>query len=230
MQTLDEGIFLLEKACDKMLASKFVLIDKRISEILSVIASNSALYNLLIEYVIPFNYEHEFKLASSAEGCFFMPKEPEKIAPFVFLLLSNIDDKNVDILRLLEKNFSQEGKDAYSEFLSTIIVSFKNACKALASGNNKVEAISQQKNLLSRDIAQRISFLLKNFQKEELDSKRLSNELINNATIILNSLLENLQKNDARTVYALYLGFKTLMGKKFSKQLNETDELFDLIK
>lgn len=108
-----------------MLESKYILIDRRISDILLTIAETETIYNLIAECMINFDFGMEWKRAT--EGQFLkLPESEAKRVAFIFCLLNNIDDKNIEITRVLEKYFSYDlVYTPYEMFCRTVIVEFK---------------------------------------------------------------------------------------------------------
>lgn len=108
-----------------MIESKYILIDRRISDILLSIAENDAIYNLIAECMINFDFREEWKRATDGQFFKFPENESKRIA-FIFCMLNNIDDRNIDITNVLEKYFSYDlGYTPYDMFCKTVIVEFK---------------------------------------------------------------------------------------------------------
>ena len=80
-------------ACDAMARSKFILVDKRIGDILKSIATTKPVYNAIAEAMINFNWSAAWKIATNKAGEFVVPEESNKFIAFVFCLLKNIDSK-----------------------------------------------------------------------------------------------------------------------------------------
>ena len=80
-----------------MLASKYILIDRKISDILLAIAETHEVYNLIAECMVNFDFKTEWKLATST-NVMKLPSTNEKRISFIFCLLNNIDDKNLDAI------------------------------------------------------------------------------------------------------------------------------------
>ena len=78
-------------ACDAMARSKFILVDKRIGDILKSIATTKPVYNAIAEAMINFNWSATWKIATNTAGRFVVPEESNKLIAFVFCLLKNID-------------------------------------------------------------------------------------------------------------------------------------------
>lgn len=108
-----------------MLDSKYILIDRRISDVLLAIAECDEVYNLIAECMINFDFAGEWKKAT--EGMYFkLPETDAKKIAFVFCMLNNIDDKNIEITKILEKYFAYDlVYSPYELFCKNIVAEFR---------------------------------------------------------------------------------------------------------
>ena len=96
-----------------MLEYKYILIDRRVADILRSIAETNVVYNLIAECMINFDFAYEWKRAT--EGSYLkLPESDPKRISFIFCLLNNIDDINIDVTVVLESFFSYD--IAYSPY------------------------------------------------------------------------------------------------------------------
>ena len=122
-EKIDLNDFLI--SIDNMIKSKYILVDRRIADVLLAIAGNNEVYNLIAECMINFDFKREWKIATG--GMYLkLPEGDAKKISFIFCMLNNIDDGNIDITKLLEKFFSYDAElSPYELFCKTIIVEFK---------------------------------------------------------------------------------------------------------
>ena len=99
------------EACDKMVASKFIMIDKRISDVLKSIAKTELVFEYIKECMINFNFNREWAEATKKVGCLLPPEVNHKFVAFVFSVLNCIDDKKISASNLLSKHFSKSEDD-----------------------------------------------------------------------------------------------------------------------
>lgn len=112
-------------AVSSTLESKYILIDRKISEILYSIANTRDVYNVIAKCMINFDFIQAWKAAVKSNFIKLPQKEDDRIA-FIFCFLSNIDDKNLDITMVLDKYFSYDSETKPFElFCKNIIVEFK---------------------------------------------------------------------------------------------------------
>ncbi len=111
---------------NSMLESKYILIDRKIADILLAIADCHDVYNLIAECMVNFDFKEEWRNATTT-NVMKLPKTDEKRISFIFCFLNNLDDKNLDATHVLEKYFSYDGNvSPYEQFCKTIIVEFCN--------------------------------------------------------------------------------------------------------
>ena len=108
-----------------MLESKYILIDRRVSDILRSIADTNAVYNLIAECMINFDFAYEWR--KSTEGIYLkLPDQEAKRIAFIFCLLNNIDDRKLDVTLILEKFYSYDlAYSPYDLFCRNVIVEFR---------------------------------------------------------------------------------------------------------
>lgn len=112
-------------AISSMLESKYILIDRKISDILYAIANTRDVYNVIAVAMINYDFKTSWRQAVNSTFIKLPEDENDRIA-FIFCLLNNIDDKNLDITMVLDKYFSYDLETKpYELFCKNIIVEFK---------------------------------------------------------------------------------------------------------
>ncbi len=121
-QTINIDKFLL--SINNMIESKYILIDRRISDVLLAIADTHEVYNLIAECMINFDFKQEWKRAT-ATNIMKLPANDAKRISFIFCFLNNLDDKNLDATAVLEKYFSYDRLvSPYEQFCKNIVAEF----------------------------------------------------------------------------------------------------------
>ena len=124
-QSKRKDIELFTTSIDKMLSSKYILVDRRLSDVMQSIAESTTVYNLIAECMINFDFKYEWKKATETNIIKFPTNVQKKIA-FIFCLLSNLDNNNIDITTLLDRYFSYNPSHTpYEVFCKTVIEEFK---------------------------------------------------------------------------------------------------------
>ncbi len=112
-------------AVSSTLESKYIFIDRKISDILISIAKSPDVYNVVAKSMINYDFKEAWKKAVKSNFIKLPMHAEDKIA-FIFCFLSNIDDKNLDITMILDKYFSYDSEiKPFELFCKNIIVEFK---------------------------------------------------------------------------------------------------------
>ena len=109
-------------AVSSTLESKYILIDRKISDILYSIANTRDVYNVIAKCMINFDFIQAWGGAVKSNFIKLPDNEDDRIA-FIFCFLSNIDDKNLEAMdlkakcHLMSENF-EEAFRIYQSLLS----------------------------------------------------------------------------------------------------------------
>lgn len=141
-EKIDINDFLI--SIDNMIKSKYILVDRRIADVLLAIAGSTDVYNLIAECMINFDFKYEWKRATG--GMYLkLPEGDAKKISFIFCMLNNIDDGNIDITKLLDRFFSYDAElSPYELFCKTIIAQFKQLILEHLNYDNVVEEVSNE--------------------------------------------------------------------------------------
>lgn len=132
-------------AVSSTLESKYILIDRKISDILFSIAKTQAVYNVIAKSMINFDFIEAWKKAVKSNFIKLPDDENDRLA-FIFCFLSNIDDKNLDITMVLDKYFSYDSETKPFElFCKNIIVEFKMLVLSKLNMESEPEVIFKEK-------------------------------------------------------------------------------------
>lgn len=111
---------------NNMLESKYILVDRRISDVLLSIANTDVVYNLIAECMINFDFRYEWKRATEGNYLKFPETNSKKIS-FIFCMLNNIDDRKIDITMVLDRYFSYDlNYSPYELFCRLCIAEFRD--------------------------------------------------------------------------------------------------------
>lgn len=169
-------------ACNAMIRSKFILVDKRIGDLLKSIATTKPVYNAIAEAMINFNWSAVWKVATNKTGDLVMPEESNKLIAFVFCLLKNIDSNKVNINDVLIKYCSndEDRRSSYVVFCEKTIEPFKqHIIDKLCGSKPKVEVVEEQpKVLVSSEINNRVAFLAKDIKAYVVGLKKIKGSLV----------------------------------------------------
>lgn len=222
-------------ACDKMTASKFIMIDKRISDVLKSIASVDLVFDAIKECMINFNFEKEFKEATSKLGFLSVPEEPHKFIAFTFSLLNFLDDKKISASDLLSKHFSKTEDPAgpYSAFCQSVIVRFKEllVSKILNRADVKNETKKKEVVVVDKDVMNRLVFLLKDLKDYVQGLKKVKKGSLTKGELqeVISTAILCAKNGDLKYIRAFITAIKAGEGKEkeIDKRLCEILEIVD---
>ena len=164
-------------ACDNMIDSKFILVDKRIGEVLKAVATTKPVYNAIAENMINFNFSGAYAVATSKTGEFVMPED--KVVGFVFCMLKAINDGKINVNDLLIKHFPSDAENhsSYALFCNATILPFKNLivdqlCESTKTKKQQEKVVSPIENL-NAQILDRLQFLAKDIKAYVVGSKKI---------------------------------------------------------
>jgi len=164
-------------ACDNMINSKFILVDKRIGEVLKAVATTKPVYNAIAESMINFNFAGAWTTAVSKNGEIFVPED--KLIGFVFCMLKAINDGKININELLVKHFPSDDnkRSSYALFCGATILPFKEQLieKLCEEKQRQPEVKKEQveRENIDAQIVERLLFLAKDAKTYAAGLKRI---------------------------------------------------------
>ena len=164
-------------ACDNMIESKFILVDKRIGEVLKAIATTKPVYNAIAENMINFNFSGAWAVATNKTGEFSI--QEDKIVAFVFCMLKAINDGKINISDVLIKHFptASDNHSSYTLFCDATILPFKNQIVSTLCEQKKKRAaapsVTIQEKTLDAQILDRLDFLAKDIKAYVVGTKKI---------------------------------------------------------
>lgn len=178
MKYKEEELSAFVIACDNMVASKFILVNKRIGDLLKSIAITKPVYNAIAEDMINFNFASAWKVATANSGA--LAVNHDRFIAFVFCMLKAIDESQININELLVKYFpsDEDKRSSYALFCEKMIVPFKNIIMSKLCGDEKTTApIATQIETKKIDTAlnERLNFLVKDIKSYVVGVKKIKN-------------------------------------------------------
>lgn len=119
-------------SCNDIINGKFILANYKISNILKNISASREVYNLLAGYLNNFDFEREFSRAqlrsASHTSKLVLPSDKEKLLPFVFCLLFNLDNNAINFDMFLKEFYRSENGhgEEFKSFANAVIVPFRD--------------------------------------------------------------------------------------------------------
>ena len=138
----------LVASCDELIAGKFILSEYKIAKIIKDIGESKEVYNLLAQCMQNFNFDKEFSRAqlSLPRKQFVLPDQPEKLLPFVFCLLMEINNKKINLNSFLNEYYVDGENDKFDNFANSVVKPFRNIIYNAFLVEEKQEEKQEEKN------------------------------------------------------------------------------------
>lgn len=224
------------KACDEFQASKIILIDKSISAILKCVAKGGAIYSSLARQVVGYNFAFDFKNFEKSGSVDSIMAE-HNISAFAFCLLNEIDNGNIDALKLLKGIYGKDEVVAYEKFSVNIIENFRREVISLITSayDNKDEFIcgeQKQRTVVDGDLVKRAGFVSNNIVVKLRSDKMANFKLKNIALQIAISVGVCISNEEQIGILGLLLGLRMIIQRKrrfFKEDLVELNKVIDAL-
>ena len=218
-KNVKEELRLLKNACDEFMNSKLILIEKSISNILKTIAKGGQIYNSLAEEIVGYNFSSDFESVLRSES-FDLVLSEKKIVPFVFNLLNEMDNGNIDIFSFVKKMFGDDSQKAYAGFGEILVKNFASGIEELlelrfAENVEEVEDEhdSQPSALVDEAFLDRIKFVVENIMGGLTDKKLLKHKSRGDINTLCVSILLCIAHSEDIGLLGLIIGLRYMLLK-----------------
>lgn len=208
------------EACDKMMASKFIMIDKRISDVLKSIAKTEPVFELIKQCMINFNFNREWGLATAKVGYMVPPEESHKFVAFVFSVLNCMDDKKISASEMLSKYFSksENSNGPYCYFCESLIEKFKNIVVAKILNQSEDGVVQKKTKVLldfDKEVLSRLAFLVKDLKAYIQGLKKVKKSSVTKGELIevVCGLQSAIKNEDVKYIKPFVMAVKAAHGK-----------------
>lgn len=224
----------LKNACNEFMNSKLILIEKSISNILKTIAKGGQIYNCLAEEIVGYNFSAEYESVLRS-GSFDLVLSENKMVPFAFHLLNEMDNGNIDIFGFIKQIFGEDNQKAYIDFGAIVIKNFESGIEELlevrfAENEVEVEEDPEQQNpMLDEAFLDRIKFVIENIMNGLSDKKLLKHKLRGDINTLCVSILLCIAHAEDIGLLGLVLGLKHMLKKikMFKNDIKELELIID---
>lgn len=203
--------------------TKYILVDKKIAELLRVINKYKDIYNFIAECSINFNLERTLKSCMES-GVFTLPDKDHIVVALVYDLLVKFDGKIINITEFMAKYFEDnlENIDAYKFFAITVLNRFE---MIVANHLSKTTPKKRSSHNIEVDLelVKRIEFLLESLKQSNTKNNLFSQEIMFNYLDSLISLLKKKQFNEVASLMLVLfqVRFKNPLNRQILKELQQ---------
>lgn len=216
-----------EQAINNLRNTKYILVDKRVNELVKVINKNTDIYNYIVECGINFDFNRTLLECESEDG-FKVPERDHILVAFVYELLKRFESKKYNITDFLEKNFSNnfDNIDSFDYFCIAMINRFEASIIKALKGNTK-EHKEEVLSISDLNLFKRIGFLI-----DSLRNSDISNNLFDEKTTynFLTGEVILIQKGEYESALLMLcvlkkIKFKNKLNKQLVKEILEISKI-----
>lgn len=240
MISREQSISNFTRCVNELIASNYILADKKISTLLKCVSSSKIFMELFEFCTQGFDYNlvksRSFISGKQGErGKFVLPTNPQSIIALVFLFLCEIDTKRVSFFPTLDYYFYEDGnyKESYARFASQVLLPFKNevlhVIEQMIAGektldSSKVVVKKVEKPVLDENQSEIIKNLL-NQSKAIILQYKMSQQLKAELLALYENFLSSLYGTSADKIKLAFLGYKysTLYHRKLDVSVGEIE-------
>ena len=236
-KSVERAIAQFSLRCDELAESNFILADKKISAVLKTIAGSEFLFNLVRNLLEDFDYEREkgeiMKVGDAVN--LSLPSAPDEFIAFVFCLLMDFDNKELDLHKFLQTFFYEDGSyfESFASFCKQIVIPFKNTVSDIAKAllKSEEEERDKAKSTTASELVSKNA--LENAVRYIMEDRKLIGELNldeqekRELYAICDGLLSAIKTLNSELIKTLFLGYKySLKGlKKFKGNVAKTEKV-----
>ncbi|MDR3292710.1 MAG: hypothetical protein LBT20_01240 [Clostridiales bacterium] len=222
----------LDSACYEMIHSKLILNSARISGVLSAVASNELLKNLVADCMTGFDYDKEFRNCLYKFGTkvhFKMPALPKKAVALIVNLLYDFDNGTINFVEFITTVFPEaRAEDSYKRFSENVVEPFLEHVKNLLFADKEIvigetDRMDSETILVNSALNDKSDYLLKDFKR--LAERYASETDRDTVLFMMDGLRYTLELRDIKLIKIAFTGLKSVVKeyRQFSGILNELE-------
>lgn len=225
----------LKQAYKELKESKMVLAPKHISKLLKVVAENEAVYNLIAERILGYDFNGEYQKLIQGEREILEITETEEVIPFVFCLLNEIDNQKIETVAFIRQTLRADTEDAFREFCEKFVGSFVNEIVlTLCEEEEPVEEedpTDSIEKIFASGLDERVRYIVSVITEKIAVVKKVKPEIRKDLDIVCFSIDLCLSLAQFAGVFGLLSGLKYILIplKKFKAEITEIDLILDSI-
>ncbi len=222
-----EDIASFKAAADDLIGSKYILAEKRISELLKTIAENPGLISLFKTALSGYNYSVEFnksRVANKGKIRLVLPKNQARKIAYVFCLLVEFDTKKRSLKQFLDEYyFMPQPNASLALWTKDMIATFKDVTEYLYL--NGIETLLDDEDI-NYSLRRQVGEILENFNSLIVRSTELGADTKRDLFVVLSAIENSLTPTKADALNALIIGLhhmvnETEIAQQFSPYMIE---------
>ena len=234
---MDKSVSNLVVAYNELKDSKMVLAEKQISQLLKVVADNDSIYNLIAEKILGYDFKHNLDELQSGNRTVEEIIETDEVIPFVFCLLNDIDNRQIQTVAFIRQVFKSDSEESYKQFNEILVGSFVKAItQNLSQEPNNLVTTEEDpsihiEKMFSSGLDERVGYILSIISEKVAQLKKIKPEVKQDLDIISFSIDLCLNEGEYMGIMGLLTGLKHLLIplKKFKSEIEEIGLIQDAI-
>lgn len=199
-------------AADELLSCKYILADKRISELLKTIAANKELFELFKTALSGYNYSVEFnksRVASKGSVKLSLPQNQARKIAYVFCLLMEFDTGKRNLKEFLDTYYYMPQPNAsLALWTKDMITVFKDVTAYLYV--NGIETLLDNEEI-DYSLRRQVGEILENLNSLVMRTAAFGTDTKRDLFIMLSAIENSLTPNKADALKALVLGLEYVL-------------------
>ena len=219
--------------------SKIILMEKNISAILKTIAKGSSLYNIVADRIIGYNFKADYENFIATRSIEYIEQD-KNLIPFVFCLLNEIDNGNINAYSFIKAVYGEDNKVAYDKFCMDFIDKLQanmvgvvnKICNIdLTDELTKNAELKNEFPMFDSMFVSRIKYVVESIMESFSSRKCDKFKSKKDASTIGFSILVCLDRQEFSGVLGLILGLKSLLTENrfFKNDVKELELLINSI-
>ena len=215
-------------------SSKMVLAEKHISKLLKVVAENEDIYNLIAERIL--GYDFIGAMNDLVEGTANIDEliEGDNVIPFMFCVLNEIDNKNIETIAFVKKVYDDDSEDAFKEFCEKLVGAFVTRIQDYLGKDTEgeeefLDPATMIESMFTKDLVSRVKYIVSEVSERVKGNKKIPEGLQKDIDVICYSIDLCIENCEFIGVFGLLCGLKQSIYplKKFKEEIREIDFILD---
>ena len=224
-------------AYKELKSSKMVLAEKNIARLLKVVAENDFIYNLIADKIVGYDFARTMQGLVDGDIEVEEITKTDAVIPFVFCVLNEIDNRNIETVAFVKRVFKGDGEDAFKEFCEKLVGVFVSRIKDYMVGEDgKIDEefydpSVMMEELFTGELIGRIQFVVGEISSRVHEFKKVPEGLLKDIDIICYSIDLCINAHEYVGIFGLLSGLKQCIYplKKFKDEIEEIELILDTI-
>lgn len=223
-------------AYKELKASKIVLAEKNISNILKCVAENDFIYNLIAEKIVGYDFAGTMTKLLNGDVDLEEITKTDAVIPFVFCVLNEIDNRHIETVAFVQRIFKDDSEEGFKDFCKDLVAPFVYRIKDYMVGEdedfdeeNVFDPADVMGSVFTKELIERVKFVVGEISARVHECKKVPEELLKDIDIVCYSIDLCINAGEFLGMFGLLSGLKQCIYplKKFKAEINEIEFILD---